>query len=160
MALGAVVETNRRTVWASELFSASINGSTILDDDEIVLAVRVPVLEDDARAVFLKFRERKSIDFPIVNVAVRLAMSEGVIGRARVFAGAVAPVPVRLHAVESTLLGQAPSIALCGRAALAAAESARPLRRNRHKQLLLKALVERSLLVALGLEELPRAGIL
>jgi CO/xanthine dehydrogenase FAD-binding subunit len=104
------------------------------------------------RTAFRKFRERKSIDFPIVNVAVRLSLSNGVIGQARVFAGAVAPMPLRLHAAEKTLLGKAPSMALCEEAALAAAASARPMRRTRYKQQLLKALVKRSLLEALGLE--------
>ena len=157
MALEARIETNRRVLDVSALLSASMNGSTVLVGNEIVLAVRIPLPGDGARGVFKKFRARKSIDFPIVNVAVLLHVSGERIARARVCAGAVAPVPMRLHAAEQLLVDQRPSAALCERAALAGVESARPLRKNKYKQQVLQVLVKRSLEEAMGLASLGQS---
>ncbi|HUK78855.1 MAG TPA: FAD-dependent oxidoreductase, partial [Thermoleophilia bacterium] len=43
IALDARVQTSKRLLAAEDLFAASVAGSTALDDDEIVLAVRVPL---------------------------------------------------------------------------------------------------------------------
>ena len=152
IALGARVETTARTLDAEQLFAAAQDGSTILEPDEILLRVRVPLPTDSARGAFRKFRERKSIDFPIVNLAVQLEMSETRIVAARLCAGAVAPMPLRLVEAERCLVGQEPSLSLCREAAAAAVRSASPLRRNRYKRQILEALVRRALEEAMGLE--------
>ena len=152
IALGARVETTARTLDAEQLFSAAQGGSTVLEPDEILLRVRVPLPTDSARGAFKKFRERKSIDFPIVNLAVQLEMSETRIVAARLCAGAVAPMPLRLVEAERCLVGQEPSLSLCREAAAAAVRGASPLRRNRYKRQILEALVRRALEEAMGLE--------
>ena len=149
--LGARVETTSRTLEAGELFAASQDGSTVLEPDEILLRVRVPLPGGDASGAFAKFRERKSVDFPIVNVAVQLETSASRIVGARLCAGAVAPVPLRLVEAERCLAGRQRSLALCREAAEAAVGSAAPLRRNRYKSRILGALVQRALEQAMGL---------
>ena len=96
VALDARVQTSKRLLAAGELFAASVAGSTVLDEDEIVLAVRVPLPGPGDGNVFQKFRERKSVDFPVVNLAVHLSVADGLVTDARLCAGAVAPVPLRL----------------------------------------------------------------
>jgi CO/xanthine dehydrogenase FAD-binding subunit len=60
--------------------------------------------------------------------------------------GAVAPLPLRAHAVEALLEGQAPSAALADEAAALAVEDAQPLARNRAKIPVVKALVSQVVL--------------
>ena len=72
IALGARVETTARTLDAGQLFAAAQNGSTVLEPDEILLRVHVPLPRGTTGGAFKKFRERKSVDFPIVNVAAQL----------------------------------------------------------------------------------------
>ena len=151
IALDARIETNRRVMDAADLFAASLNGSTTLDCGELVLAVRVPLAPAGHHAVFKKYRSRKSIDFPIVNVAAALRLDDGVIADARICAGAVAPVPLRLEAAERFLIGGRPSADAFAQAADAAVAQTRPLRKNEYKRQILKVLVRRSLEEAAGL---------
>ena len=67
---------------------------------------------------------------------------------ARVVLGAVAPIPLRAHAVESLLVGRAPSEALADEAAALAVRDAQPLGRNRAKVEIVKALVTKAVLSA------------
>ena len=150
VALDAHIETNRRMLAAADLFAAPLRGSTTLDCGEIVLAVRVPAAAHEWRASFAKFRPRKSIDFPVVNVAISLQLADGTITGARVCAGAVAPTPLRLEAAEKVLTGRRPGAEIFARAAAAAVAGAQPLRKNAYKQKVLEVLVRRSLEEAAG----------
>ena len=152
IALDARIETDRRVLDAADLFAASLNGSTTLDCGELVLAVHVPLAAAGHRAAFRKFRPRKSIDFPIVNVAAALRIDDGAIVEARICAGAVAPVPLRLEAAERSLIGGRPTADVFAQAADAAVAQTRPLRKNEYKRQILKVLVRRSLEEAAGLE--------
>jgi NADPH-dependent glutamate synthase beta subunit-like oxidoreductase/CO/xanthine dehydrogenase FAD-binding subunit len=151
VALNATVQTSKRRLAVGELFAASVGASTVLDDDEIVLAVRVPLPGPGDGNVFQKFRERKSVDFPVVNLAVHLNVVDGLVTSARLCAGAVAPVPLRLRAAEDTLVGRPADLAACERAAQAAVGSCRTLVSNAYKRQILEALVRRSLEEAIGL---------
>ena len=116
-----------------------------------MLAVRVPLPDPGDGNVFRKFRERKSVDFPVVNLAVHLSVVDGVIADARLCAGAVAPVPLRLRAAERALAGQPAGTETCVRAAQAAVASARTLAGNAYKRQILEVMVRRSLEEAIGL---------
>ena len=151
IALNGRIETNRRTLNAAAFFSAPVNGSTVLDHDEIVLTVRIPLPGEGARSVFKKFRARRSTDFPIVNVAVNVRVVDGAVVDAVVCAGAVAPTPIRLYAAESVLIGGRASVEQCSLAASAAVKSTRILGKNAYKRQILQVLVRRSLEEAIGL---------
>jgi CO/xanthine dehydrogenase FAD-binding subunit len=91
-------------------------------------------------------RIRDFVDFPIVGLAFRATMEDGRFHDARVVLGAVAPIPLRAHAVEALLEGRTPSTALADEAAALAVREAQPLTRNRAKIEVVKALVSKAIL--------------
>lgn len=146
VALDARVKTTRRTLPAEDLFTAAESRTTVLETDELIEAIVVPAPPPDSRQVYLKFRIRNSIDFPIVGVAFYAAMRAGAFHEPRVVLGAVAPVPLRAYDVEALLAGQTPSEALAQDAAALAVEGAQPLGRNGWKVEVVKALVRKAII--------------
>jgi NADPH-dependent glutamate synthase beta subunit-like oxidoreductase/CO/xanthine dehydrogenase FAD-binding subunit len=151
IALDARVQTTKRLLPAEELFAAAAAGSTALDQDEIVQSVRVPLPDPGDGNVFRKFRQRASIDFPVVNLAVHLRVVAGTVTCARLCAGAVAPVPLRLRAAEQVLVGGDADLETCERAARAAVAATHVLADNAYKRQILEVMVRRSLEEAVGL---------
>jgi NADPH-dependent glutamate synthase beta subunit-like oxidoreductase/CO/xanthine dehydrogenase FAD-binding subunit len=148
IALGAEVETTKRTLAAEEFFSVGPMRSTILDQDELVVGIKIPAPKPASRQAFLKFRLRNSIDFPIVAVAVMIDMEAGEVAEARIALGAVAPIPVRAGGAEEFLRGKEISEEVAEKAAAIAVEDAIPLAENGYKAQIVKALVRRALLAA------------
>ena len=145
VALDAQIKTTRRTLDAGQFFRARLAGSTALEAGELVEEVRVPLPAAGARQAFSKFRIRKSIDFPIVNVAVVVTSEAGKVKEARVAMGAVAPVPVRAAKAEAYLAGKALTAETAREAAALAVAECIPLGRNDYKVTVLKTLVARAL---------------
>jgi xanthine dehydrogenase YagS FAD-binding subunit len=81
----------------------------------------------------------------VVSVAAGLRVDAGTIVEARLVAGAVAPMPWRLSASESELIGKPASDATFAAAAHAAASGAQPLAQNGFKVELLRRAVARAL---------------
>jgi NADPH-dependent glutamate synthase beta subunit-like oxidoreductase/CO/xanthine dehydrogenase FAD-binding subunit len=150
VALRATVKTTRRRLPAEDLFTAAESRTTVLEPDELIEEIEIPVPPPGSRQAYHKFRIRNAIDFPIVSVAFCAQMREGKFHDARVVLGAVAPVPLPAHEVEGLLEGQAPSEALAQQAARFAAGKAQPLARNRPKVEVVKALVRKAILDAVG----------
>ena len=145
VALDAKIKTNRRTIPAEDFFDALPRRTTVLGPGELVTEVVVPPLPSGARQAFLKFRTRKSIDFPIAGVAAVLTMKGATVAGARIALGAVAPVPVRAVAAEAFLRGKRLDAETAGKAAALAVEGASPLAGNRFKIPIVRALVERAI---------------
>lgn len=97
---------------------------------------------------YRRLSERALGEWPAVEVAVRLEI-DGVVRSARVVAGAVAAVPLRLQAVESELIGTLPTAEVIRRAADRADYSAPTVAATSWKRAALPALVEDTLLRAL-----------
>jgi NADPH-dependent glutamate synthase beta subunit-like oxidoreductase/CO/xanthine dehydrogenase FAD-binding subunit len=150
VALGAQVKTTQRTVAAEDLFAATVNKTTVLAADELIEAIEIPAPPVAGMQGYYKFRIRNAIDFPIVGVAFCAGMEAGRFHAAKVALGAVAPVPLRAHAVEALLEGQTPNEALAEEAATLAVSEAQPLARNQFKVEVLKALVAQAVLSAAG----------
>lgn len=93
--LNAQVVTNKRRIGIDEFFKADISGNTALDAFEIITEIYIPKTED--KSAFSKFSFRKSIDFPVVNCAVKLGKTP------RVCLNAVAPEPYRAVKAERIL---------------------------------------------------------
>jgi len=91
-----------REVRVDALFRAP--GQTTLRRSEIVTDLLVDVPPPTSRGVFLK-KSRVSMDLAIANVAAQLDIAGDTCRSARVVAGAVAPVPLRLSSVERLLTG-------------------------------------------------------
>ncbi len=94
---------------------------------ELLIEVRFPEPEAHARAAFYKLG-RTEEDISIVNAAVLILVDEsGLIQKARLAAGAVAPVPMRVPAAEDYLLGKPPDEANFQEAARLVMEAVRPI---------------------------------
>jgi NADPH-dependent glutamate synthase beta subunit-like oxidoreductase/CO/xanthine dehydrogenase FAD-binding subunit len=145
VALDAKIKTTRRLVDAEQFFEARQAGSTILDAGELVAEIRLPFPAAGVRQAFSKFRIRKAIDFPIVNVAAVVTSEGGRVKEARVAMGAVAPVPVRAKRAEAYLAGRPLSAETAREAAVLAVSECIPLSRNDYKIAVLKTLVSRAL---------------
>ncbi len=72
---------------------------------EIIRELRVPLAEGDLRGGLYKIG-RTAEDISVVSAATTLLIREGVIHKARLVLGAVAPVPLRAREAEQALLGQ------------------------------------------------------
>jgi CO/xanthine dehydrogenase FAD-binding subunit len=80
---------------------------TVLEADELVVAVRVPKLKSDERDFFLKVGTRRAQAISKMVMAVRAKAEREVIEWIRIGVGSVAPTVVRARATESLLAGRA-----------------------------------------------------
>lgn len=145
IALDARVKTTYRTLAVEELFSAAENKTTVLAADELIEEIQIPTPQLGTKQNYLKFRVRNSIDFPIVSVAFKAATLEGKFHDTRLVLGAVAPIPIRVRAVETLLEGRVPDESLAHEAAILAVSDAQPLTRNKAKVEIVKALVKKAI---------------
>jgi CO/xanthine dehydrogenase FAD-binding subunit len=147
VALGASIKTTKRVITAEDFFAVSGNKTTVLDNDEIVVEIRVPPVPRNARQNFIKFAQRPTIDFAIVNAAAVLKMIDGKVSEARIVLGSVAPVPYRASEAESMLQGEAVTAELAERAAATLEGKAVVLSGNGYKLQIAKTLLKRAILL-------------
>ena len=143
IALDAKVVTSNRTIAIEQFFDVKTPGNTVLNAGEIITEIQVPALPAGAKSAFLKMAIRKSIDFPIVNVAVRAGGSAA----PRIAMNAVAPKPYRAVKAEESLAGKAIDEASATAAGEAAVADAKPaFEAARYKVQIAKTLVKRALM--------------
>ena len=145
IALDAQVKTTRRVLAAEELFTAAESKTTVLEAGELIEEIVIPAPQPGSRQAYLKFRIRNAIDFPIVGAAFCATLQSGRFHAPRVVLGAVAPVPLRMAAVEALLEGKEPGDALAQEAAALAVSEAQPLARNKFKIEIVRALLRKLL---------------
>ena len=92
----------RREIQISEFFKGP--GESCLSSDEILTDIILDPPHQKAKATFLK-KGRVKMDLAIASLAVLLEMEGGRCRKARIAAGSVAPVPLRLYKVEALLEG-------------------------------------------------------
>jgi CO/xanthine dehydrogenase FAD-binding subunit len=109
-----------RSVPADEFFITFL--TTELESSEILTEIRVPAMPANTGWSFQEIQRRHG-DFALVGIATTLTLDGGVIGGANAVLFGVGPTPTRLSAVESAVLGQAPSDALFAQAAKRCAEA-------------------------------------
>lgn len=137
----------QRLIPAQDFFvgpARDIVNMTVLNDGEILTAVRIPNTWANAEFYFEKVADRNVWDFALVNIAAAIKVSGGVIQDARLACGAVECVPRRLESVENALRGQQRSEQLADQVAMMATEGARPLNYNHFKVPLMQNLVKRA----------------
>ncbi len=142
IALDAMLRTTKKTVGAEDFFSIE----KILDPDEIVTEIEIPVQKRKNVQNYLKFRIRNAIDFPIVSLAFISNSDKGLFAQTRMVLGAVAPVPLRMTAVEEYLYGKEATEALAEEAGEIAVRNAKPLSKNKYKIQIVKALIKKAIL--------------
>lgn len=146
IALGAQVVTSKRVLKAQDFFQVRLNSTTVLDSDEIVTEIHIPEPEAGTRSAFIKFAQRKSIDFPIVNCAAVLTIDQDRVTGARICLNAVHVVPRRALKAELAITGHAITEEVAEEAAKAAVYDAHPLEHNAYMVQVAKTLVKRTIL--------------
>jgi len=144
-ALDATLVTTQRSILMKDFFIVLGN---VLKDNEIVTEVQVPTPKAGTKQVFIKFAERKSIDFSISSVAVAITVAGGTVSDARIVLGGVAPVPYRATTAEDLLKGKAIDATTAEAAGAEAVKRAIPQSKNRYKVQITKTLVKRAILAA------------
>ena len=137
-----------RVVNAEDYFigpGTDITRMNILRPGDLLTAIRLPADWAGTKFYFEKVRDRNVWDFPLMNVASAMVVTDGKIERIRLAVNAAAAHPLRLAAVEDAVRGKEPSAATGEMAGRLAVEGARPLRFNGYKIPLMRNLVKRAI---------------
>lgn len=145
IALDATIKTNQREMSAAEFCCTNTKVQDVLNDGEVVTAVKVPVLKGCVMH-YDKFRVRESVDFAIVSLASVFGAEDGKIARAKLILGGVAPVPVRLNEVEAYLVDKKASAEVAKEAGEIAVKYAMPMSHNEYKINEIKAMIETAIM--------------
>ena len=116
----------------------------ILLPDEVLISVTIPRSTAKQRSVYLKHRVRDNWDFALASVAASGTMVEGLIGTINIVLGGVAPMPFVLDEAEA-IVGKRLNESTKLEIAKIVTGKAKPLRMNRYKIRIVRALVLRAL---------------
>lgn len=106
---------------------------TVLERDELIVAVELPPAMPGAVSSYRKVRDRASYAFALVSVAAALRLESGAIRDVRIALGGVAHKPWRAERAEESLLGKAPTTQVLTAAADAELSAAQALPGNEFK---------------------------
>src|SRR6266545_4666039 len=127
--LGASVrlqsKSGSRTVAVADLFTDYYE--TVIQPNELLTEVIVPVQPGNAKTVYLKFLPRTADDYATVAVAAMGQVEGGSVRNLKVALGAAGPTPVHATNVEAALQGQSASPQAIRSAADAVASQVDPL---------------------------------
>lgn len=143
VALGGIIKTTGHEFTAEEFFG-NMDPSGILEPGELITEIQIPKLAG-YRTGYLKMRLREAIDFAVTALAYAYKEENGVITDARLAAGGIAPVPVRLTEAEKVMTGKVKSLELAEEAFALAVKDGNPMEENRYKLQELKAQLAHSL---------------
>jgi len=147
-----ITGSNRDSIAISELFHMPDKG--VFDEHnlrpgEVITHI---TLEYRQKSGFYAIKAKRSFDWPLVFACVSLDLNGPVIAQARVWGGAVAPVPWRLERVENALRGidvrEGPRLEV---AASVSTEEAEPMTQNQYKLKLLPVAIRRAVMRAGGI---------
>lgn len=93
----------RRTVPVEKIITGP--GSTSLEKGEVIEAITLPKPAGRAGDAYLRFTPRTEMDIAVVGVGISLSLERGVVKKARVCLGAVAPTPILVPAAARALVG-------------------------------------------------------
>ena len=136
-----------RIVPAEEFFTLLGGG---LAHDEVVTEIEIPKPSERERQVFLKFRLRSSLDFPIVSVGIVAEMEEDLCREARIVLGGVAPIPIKAKEAEQMIMGKRIEESIVEEVAQRAVSGAIPLGKNGYKVEITRTMLRRALLSLRG----------
>jgi NADPH-dependent glutamate synthase beta subunit-like oxidoreductase/CO/xanthine dehydrogenase FAD-binding subunit len=146
VALDAKIRTTKRVIDAGKFFAVRMASTTVLDSDELVTELEIPLPTEASIQRYRKFRIRRSIDFAIISVASVLSLRDDKIRKAAVVLGAVAPIPLRAADVERFLVGREPDTETAEAAGAIAARTACPLPKNAFKAQIVRAMLREAVL--------------
>lgn len=135
-------------------------GRTVLQENEILVELRVPAPHANDGGHYLRFIPRNEMDIAVAGSGARVRIDPKTrrVEWARIALASVAPTPLRVPAAEAALVGQVIGTAAVERAAALAAEASRPISDVRgssdYRRHLVQVLTRRALLRAC-----ERAGV-
>jgi xanthine dehydrogenase YagS FAD-binding subunit len=138
-----------KTVLLEEFFTlprVDVQKENMLEANEIVKEVKIPMQKTGAKSTYVKFKERGTWDFALVSAAVKGIVSGNTFSDIKIVLGGIAPIPWRLGTLEDILKGKPVSEDLVNQAAKEALSEARPLEENAYKQELAAVAVSRAVL--------------
>jgi 4-hydroxybenzoyl-CoA reductase subunit beta len=125
-----------------------------IGSDELLIGVRVPALTVGTHGVYLKYRIRNSIDFPLASVATRLMFDrkQKLCLDARVVIGAVGTRPEEVEAISELLKGKEIGDSLIEESSELAIKAAKPIANTAgspaYRKWMIKVLVRKALSLA------------
>jgi xanthine dehydrogenase YagS FAD-binding subunit len=137
----------QRVVNARDFFvgpDIDIMNLTSTKPTEILTAIRLPKSWANKNFYFEKITDRNAWDFPLVNIAAAISVTNGTIADSRIVVGGVSAVPHRLTQVEGIIQGKALDESVATLAGQSATRDARPLNYNGFKIPLMANLVTRA----------------
>ena len=117
----------------------------ILQPGDLLTSIRIPSTWVGAQFYFEKVRDRNVWDFPLLNVASAIVVSNGTIERMRIAVNGAAARPLRLKSVEDAVRGKPANAATGEMAGKLAVQGAVPLQFNAYKIPLMRNLVKRAI---------------
>jgi xanthine dehydrogenase YagS FAD-binding subunit len=121
---------------------------TVLEPDELIARIRVPVTPLGRASTYHKVRDRESFAFATVSCAAAVLVDGDTVREARIALGGVATKPWRATAAERSLVGEPLTWETALRAGTLAFADATPRKANAFKLSLGPITVARSLLIA------------
>jgi len=150
IALGAKVNINgpegAREIALEDFYvlpEQDVHHETVLKPQEVLTEIIVP--HQSGKSHYLKFRERQSMDFALISVAVAAKISGKKLSNVRVAFGGVAPKPWRAKRAEKILEGKIADKEAVTKAGDAEMANAEPLTQNEYKVILAKNLLKRAM---------------
>ena len=125
--------------------AVDIERMTVLEEKEILTAIRIPGRWAGANFYFEKVADRNAWDFALVNVACAMKLNKDTIEDVRIACSGVECVPKRLTVVESVVKGSPLDDEIAALAGKSAIRGATPLNYNHFKIPLLENLVKRAI---------------
>jgi xanthine dehydrogenase YagS FAD-binding subunit len=144
LAYDATVATDRRDGLSIEQLlgdGKSAASDHALASGEVIKVIQLPAPLANERAFYKRAISRTHAEWPLVELVVRAVVSNGTFADVHVAAGGIAPVPLRLSAVERAATGAAANAATADAAAREAVAGAKPLSMTAYKLDLLQGLV-------------------
>jgi xanthine dehydrogenase YagS FAD-binding subunit len=117
----------------------------VLKPGELLTAIRIPSAWAGVQFYFEKVRDRNVWDFPLLNVASAMVISNGVIDKIRIAVNGAAARPLRLTAVENAVRGKPANASTGAMAGKLAVQGAVALQFNAYKIPLMRNLVKRAI---------------
>jgi xanthine dehydrogenase YagS FAD-binding subunit len=117
----------------------------VLKPGDLLTAIRIPSAWAGAQFYFEKVRDRNVWDFPLLNVASTMVISNGVIDKIRIAVNGAAARPLRLTAVEDAVRSKPANASTGAMAGKLAVQGAVALQFNAYKIPLMRNLVKRAI---------------
>jgi carbon-monoxide dehydrogenase medium subunit len=121
-----VSSTGERVISLADFFTGP--GQSVIQPEEILTEVCLPITPENTAASFIKLGQRRSMAISIVNLCTRITLDAGgIVNTARIVLGSVAATPVRAIEAESLLTGRELTDDLIDQAARKAREETSPI---------------------------------